>query len=304
MCCLFGLIDYNHTLSRRQKTRIIQTLAECSEERGSDAAGIAYNSGGTLHIDKHPGAAHTLNFKVPRDSSVVMGHTRMTTQGSALKVQNNHPFSGNAHGMPFALAHNGTLCNDHLLRKTLKLPATNIETDSYVAVQLIEQAEALNFNSLRHMAEEVEGSFCFTVLDRKNNLYIVKGNNPFCLVHYPEKGLYLYASTEEILGKALRLLDFPGTPEIVQLTCGDILRIDSCGRQKTARFAIDQFLFSWASYFQPKTVGCVCDEDEAYLEDLRTAASWCGYDGSWVDRCLEVGFTMDEIEEFLYCGEV
>ena len=185
MCCLFGMIDYKHTLSRRQKTRIVRTLAELSEERGTDAAGIAYNSGGTLRIDKHPGAAHTLNFKVPRDSSVVMGHTRMTTQGSALKLQNNHPFAGNAQGMPFALAHNGTLYNDRLLRKTLKLPATNIETDSYVAVQLIEQMETLNFNSLRYMAEKVEGSFCFTVLDRKNNLYIVKGDNPFCLVHYP-----------------------------------------------------------------------------------------------------------------------
>ena len=128
--------------------------------------------------------------------------------------------------MPFALAHNGALYNDRLLRKTLKLPNTNIETDSYVAVQLIEQAKALNFNSLRHMAEKVEGSFCFTVLDRKNNLYIVKGDNPFCLVHYPEKGLYLYASTERILGKALILLNLPGTPELVELSCGDILRID------------------------------------------------------------------------------
>ena len=99
MCCLFGMIDYKHTLSRRQKTRIIRTLAELSEERGTDAAGIAYNSGGTLHIDKHPGAAHTLNFRVPRDSTVVMGHTRMTTQGSALKLQNNHPFAGNAQGI-------------------------------------------------------------------------------------------------------------------------------------------------------------------------------------------------------------
>ncbi len=28
MCCLFGMIDYKHTLSRRQKTRIIRTLAD------------------------------------------------------------------------------------------------------------------------------------------------------------------------------------------------------------------------------------------------------------------------------------
>lgn len=32
MCCLFGMIDYKHTLSRRQKIRIIRTLAELSEE--------------------------------------------------------------------------------------------------------------------------------------------------------------------------------------------------------------------------------------------------------------------------------
>ena len=233
-----------------------------------------------------------------------MGHTRMTTQGSALKTQNNHPFAGNAQGMPFALAHNGTLYNDRLLRKTLKLPATNIETDSYVAVQLIEQMETLNFNSLRHMAEEVEGSFCFTVLDRKNNLYLVKGDNPFCLVHYPEKGLYLYASTERILSKALLMLDLPGTPELVELSCGDILRIDSRGRQKRERFSIEQFLFSWASYFQPKMVSRACDEDEAYLEELKTTASWCGYDSKWIDDCLADGFSLDEIEEFLYCGEL
>ena len=304
MCCLFGLIDYKHTLSRRQKTRIVRTLAELSEERGTDAAGIAYNSGGTLRIDKHPGAAHTLNFKVPRDSSVVMGHTRMTTQGSALKLQNNHPFAGNAHGMPFALAHNGTLYNDRLLRKTLKLPDTNIETDSYVAVQLIEQAKALDFDSLRHMAEKVEGSFCFTVLDRKNDLYIVKGDNPFCLVHYPEKGIYLYASTERILANALLLLDLPGTPEPVELSCGDILCIDSHGRQKREFFSVEQFLFSWASYFQPKRLSRTYDEDEAYLDELRTTASWYGYDSKWIDDCLAEGFSLDEIEGFLYCGEL
>lgn len=164
--------------------------------------------------------------------------------------------------------------------------------------------EALNFNSLRYMAEKVEGSFCFTVLDRKNNLYIVKGDNPFCLVHYPEKGLYLYASTERILSKALILLNLPGTPEIVELSCGDILCIDSHGRQKSERFSVEQFLFSWASYFQPKMVSRTYDEDEAYLEELRTTASWCGYDRKWIDDCLAEGFSLDEIEEFLYCGEL
>ena len=52
-----------------------------------------------------------------------------------------------------------------LLRKRLPLPFTKIETDSYVAVQLLEQKKTLDFASLKYMAEQVEGSFTFTVLD-------------------------------------------------------------------------------------------------------------------------------------------
>ncbi len=31
------------------------------------------------------------------------------------------------------------------------------------------------------MAETVEGSFTFTVLDADNNLYVVRGDNPFAI---------------------------------------------------------------------------------------------------------------------------
>ena len=60
-----------------------------------------------------------------------------------------------------------------LLRKRLPLPFTKIETDSYVAVQLLEQKKTLDFASLKYMAEQVEGSFTFTVLDQRNHLYIL-----------------------------------------------------------------------------------------------------------------------------------
>ena len=68
----------------------------------------------------------------------MMGHTRMATQGNCRKNYNNHPFPGRAGGQAFALAHNGVLSNDDILRRKLALPETKIETDSYVAVQLIE----------------------------------------------------------------------------------------------------------------------------------------------------------------------
>lgn len=311
MCCLFGLIDYRDTLSRRQKTKMVRALAEASEARGTDAAGIAYNAGGTLRIHKRPGPAHTIHFTVPKASKVIMGHTRMATQGSALKRKNNHPFAGKARREGFALAHNGVLHNDKVLRRVHHLPPTATETDSYIAVQLMEQQGTLNFDSLRFMAEEVEGSFCFTVLDRKDNLYFVKGDNPLCLYHYPELGLYLYASTEEILRNAIGKMRLAGQPESITLHCGDILKIDAHGRMDHARFSPSTFLCAFSSYFWPQSPMPVPakrhvpeDPEAAYLDELRTIANWYGYDNTLVDTWLADGFSTDDIEDFLYCGEL
>ena len=290
---------------------MVRALAEASEARGTDAAGIAYNAGGTLQIHKRPGPAHTIHFTVPKASKVIMGHTRMATQGSALKRKNNHPFAGKARGEGFALAHNGVLHNDKVLRRVHHLPPTATETDSYIAVQLMEQQGTLNFDSLRFMAEEVEGSFCFTVLDRKDNLYFVKGDNPLCLYHYPELGLYLYASTEEILRNAIGKMRLAGQPESITLHCGDILKIDAHGRMDHARFSPSKFLCAFSSYFWPQSPMPVPakrhvpeDPEAAYLDELRTIANWYGYDNTLVDTWLADGFSTDEIEDFLYCGEL
>ena len=43
-----------------------------------------------------------------------------------------------------ALAHNGVLYNDKELRRKQHLPLTSIETDTYVAVQLLEQGQQLD----------------------------------------------------------------------------------------------------------------------------------------------------------------
>jgi glucosamine 6-phosphate synthetase-like amidotransferase/phosphosugar isomerase protein len=142
-------------------------------------------------------------YRVPVDATIVMGHTRMTTQGSALRNENNHPFRGKAGNTNFALAHNGILYNDRTLRKEFKLPASKIETDSYIAVQLLEQLGRMDFEGLRAMAEELEGSYTITALTERDELYFVKGNNPMCIYHYPAAKLYVYASTEEILKKAM-----------------------------------------------------------------------------------------------------
>ena len=304
MCCLFGLIDYGRCLTGRQKGQIIRALAIESETRGTDAAGIAYNSGGSLHIYKRPGPAHKLNLFIPEDAHVVMGHSRMTTQGKAKYNQNNHPFVGNVPGTRFALAHNGVLYNDHTLRREKKLPKTNIETDSYVAVQLIEQQGALTPASLKTMAEAVEGSFVFTVLDEQDNFYFVKGDNPLCLLQFPSLGLYVYASTEAILRMALNGLWLNREPsKKIAVDGGEILWITPDGARLSEHFAWEDSCFSdW--YFNRRG-GHLCAPgisraERQYLRELKNIASYLGYSGEEIDAMLADGWSTDEIEEAIY----
>lgn len=86
MCCLFGLIDSRNQFGAKEKSRILSVLATECEERGTDATGIAYCSHRHLSIYKRPIAAHRMRFRIPADSRVIMGHTRMTTQGDARKI--------------------------------------------------------------------------------------------------------------------------------------------------------------------------------------------------------------------------
>lgn len=306
MCCLFGMIDCNGRFGSKQKSGILSVLATECEERGTDATGIAYCTHDHLSIYKRPLEAHRLHFRIPEDSRVIMGHTRMTTQGRASKNRNNHPFLGKAAGETFALAHNGILYNDKYLRRANRLPQTRIETDSYIAVQLLQQKNALDFSSLKYMAEQVEGSFTFTVLDQRENLCFVKGDNPLCLYRYPRSGVYLYASTEEILKRALQRLRLPlGTPERVALECGDILRITASGRQERASFDAPNLLLPWGNpswWTLPRRRTGGRDAEQEYLEELKAVACSYGYTPETVDHMLESGFSTDDIEEFLYEG--
>lgn len=307
MCCLFGLIDYGHSLSAKQKNHVLSALATASEARGIDATGIAYNYGGKLCIYKRPWPGHLMRFRVPKDAHVIMGHTRMTTQGSARKAYNNHPFPGSVKSGTFAFAHNGIIHNDDILRRIKGLPETGIETDSYIGVQLIEQKKTLSFSSLRYMAEQLEGSFTCTVLDQQNNLYIVKGDNPFCLYHYPAMGIYLYASTEDILKRALSRIRVPFRhPESIHLSCGEILCIDLIGNIGRQKFNDSKLFTSWYSPlwtpYYPRT-NFVPEADE-YLEELKSVAMSFGYTPEDIETLHRQGFALEELEEFLYGGEL
>ena len=297
MCALFGWLDYKGIVSCKLLKKLTQALANAAEERGTDASGISYIHDGNVVIYKRPKPAHKIRFAAPDDTRAMMGHTRMTTQGNEKYNYNNHPFLGHA-DISFALAHNGVLYNDKALRREKQLPETFIETDSYIAVQLIEQQKKLDFSSLQFMAESVQGNFTFTVLDVENTLYIIKGNNPMCLLHFADLGLYVYASTESILAKALKKINLLNVPfSKIEVTQGEILRISSDGLLTRSKFKVqDNFdSIAWMQYAYDW-------EDDYYTQQEQLLLEMCGCYGITEDDVillLDYGYTADEIEDML-----
>ena len=299
MCGLFGFLRYSEPI--KGLAAITNSLAEQSAVRGTDAAGIAFNEDSKLRIFKDGKSAYELDFKHNDDTRAMIGHTRHSTQGSEKKNCNNHPFPGRVGGLHFALAHNGVLSNDDTLRKTLNLPKTKIETDSYIAAQLIMSQKALDFESIKYMAEKVFGSFSFSILDSKDNLYLVKGDSPLHILHFTKSKIYVYASTEAILFKAL--VDTPlftelkkGEYDEVAILEGDILKISPDGVREKSRFDFSYYFGRgwWEIDLSERPI------TEAYIEDLKYMAAFQGIEPEDVDELIKEGFSLDEIEEYLY----
>ena len=306
MCGLFGFSDPKRTLTQRQLRRLTGSLATASEQRGTDASGIAYVEGQTLRIYKRPLPAHSMTWLVPAHTAVVMGHTRMTTQGNSAFNPNNHPFPVVCGDTHFALAHNGVLLNDDVLKQRYHLPKTNIQTDSYVAVQLLEQEGRLDAETIGKTAARMEGSFSLTILNQFNYLYLVKGNSPLYIYRF-ESGLICYASTAGILKEALDRCSFlPHSKEIISLSEGDILCIRPDGRLQMSCFDtsnLRKHLQWWdcGDYdcWMPHSLCIHRKGTSTPLEALLEAACNMGFLENDVYLLLEEGFDESDIEELL-----
>ena len=297
MCAVFGFLDYKGKISNAVLKKLVHYLSVAAEVRGTDATGIAYVRDSSIVTYKKPKPAHKVKLFFPRDTRAVIGHTRFTTQGSEKRNCNNHPFDGHCGTEAFALAHNGVLYNDRELRREQHLPQTPIETDTYVAVQLLEQGQQLDTENIKRMAELVEGSFVFTILRNDNTLFLVKGNNPLTLYHFPALGLYVYASTKSILDNALQKVHIAEKACEVEISEGEILEITPNGKINRSTFTMQDYIHS---LFNPYN----WDYAKWWMEDEREELllEYCGTFGvseEEVQLLLEVGYDPDEIEELL-----
>lgn len=152
---------------------------------------------------------------------------------------------------------------------------------------MIEKQGVLDFDSIAGMSEKVSGSFVFTILGDDNTLYIAKGDNPICLLHFKELGLYVYASTPNIMkealtGSFLEEYDF----EEIKVNEGDIVSMNRDGILEKSHFT----LCDWFGYRTGTYIGGDFDIPHEDLELL--------YDMGYCDDDIELLATDRELSRY------
>lgn len=293
MCAIFGFMYYGNKVSASVLKKLLRALSVEAECRGTDATGISYVNNGNIVTFKKAQPAHKVKLYFPADTKCVIGHTRFTTQGSEKQNYNNHPFEGKCGRENFSLAHNGVLYNDKELKAKYALSETVIETDSYIAVQLLECFGGVNTENIKRMSECVEGSFVFTILRNDNTLFLVKGSNPLTLYHFSKLGLYVYASTKGILDAALQKSGLTCKKSEIKVTEGEILQLNLDGTISRNTFEVKE---SCHSFWNPYSFNSYEVEKEELLLEY---CKMFGVSEEDVELLLEYSYDADTIEEML-----
>lgn len=218
MCSIFGTtID---------DIRLISGLAIEGESRGKDATGVAILHNNNLSIAKKDVKASEFPWeKMPigKDVNFWLGHTRKTTKGDEHDNYNNHPFINK--DKDFVLAHNGVINNDESLKKRKDLDDTKIETDSYVAVQLLDtiqymhQKEELDIEIVKEVCELLAGSFALSILT-KNKLYLLRHTRPLNIAYNGQD--LIYASTQEMIVDSMKYVGKNNITSYINTFVGEI----------------------------------------------------------------------------------
>ena len=133
-------------------------------------------------------------------------------------------------------------------------------------------------------------------LDKDNSIWFVVGNNPLCVMFYD--GFLIYASTPEILCKAIKKLHLKAPTDIPEPKEGEIMKIAHTGRITTGTFTPHTMFEHWwrkypfyRSYYEDTPTG---------YDDLFSVAKAFGVTADEVQALLDYGCSEEEIEEILY----
>jgi hypothetical protein len=172
------------------------------EHRGTDATGIlTVTEGGhnvALKKDDIPASGFVqLRDWLPKGLKMVLGHTRLATQGLPKDMENNHPVQ---YRTCFA-THNGMIYNDVEILKEFGPDVRPAEVDSIAIPVLI---DSCGFEKALDTIEKLEGSWAIAVADPINNpdeLLLARGHSsPLVFINHPK--ILIWASTKGAITEA------------------------------------------------------------------------------------------------------
>lgn len=201
MCGIIGFITDKPT---EENYSLLGDLLFVSSERGTDATGIAIAENKKIKVVKEDVPSdkfikkHYIGLKKEiAKSNVVLGHTRLATQGHQSDNHNNHPIVGEK----YVMVHNG-VCST--MDRIKDYPYKG-KVDSEILLSYIEK------KGLKDGLIELVGSAAVAIIKEgePNTLYLWRHNNPLWLAYDPERKVLFFGSTEDILKEGLaNLLNF------------------------------------------------------------------------------------------------
>lgn len=225
------------------------------QHRGQESAGIAVQTPQGLQLRTGMGlVADVFRDKPPEfgKPTVGLGHVRYSTAGASSEL-NAQPIRIGLAAGSLAIAHNGTIANQHQLRADRLAAgwAFTTETDSEIIARLVANQLSRDqdiVTALRHTLPLLTGSYSLVLLvnERLFGLRDPLGIKPLCLGRLEERGGHILASESCALDavQAEWLRDVaPG--EIVELTPEKVLSHGQIGtRQEKAHCMFEYVYFA------------------------------------------------------------
>lgn len=179
------------------------------EYRGYDSAGIAYMENRSFHIIKKKGRVQDLIHQIPEsiDATMVIGHTRWATHGSANET-NAHPHF--SYHKRFIIVHNGIIENYQALKFAYLEEYKFIsETDTEVIADLIEYfaGQMTVGEAIRKTMSLLEGTYACLLIDTEdvNHFYFFKDKSPL-IIGIGKNGVGIASDLTGLVGEVERYM--------------------------------------------------------------------------------------------------
>lgn len=231
MCGIFGiLLDRNVEIPPRQVRDTLIALLRYSENRGQEAAGIAFWDGATLAIEKAPLPGRKFvktraferflerSLATPSDRPrVFFGHARLDTNGSKQDEANNSPLRcGSVTGI-----HNGIVVNVDELWQRFGPELRTRTVDSELLFTMLDRYTQQGGDypaALSRIFGDLVGSASIAALCERDRRFALATNTGSLFLSRIPAGGFVFASERYILNQVLDRCGLRQRPEEMPLT--------------------------------------------------------------------------------------